>query len=301
MKIITKQAQGLLLAMFGVCPMGATLAQTKPLPTIAPKVSKTAKISSTTADLLMSSPAAKEHLRQEKLLDDQAFEMVKTGNDLANRGDWQHAQGQYQQALDLSPDSEFSRHLALHGLIACCRAAGDTAKGLSYSRQTIYVHGSAAEGFYENDTANLMQFVLLLNKTKQTAEALQVYNHAAYALNYRDSQDREGKPYLKALLPELVTGEPLPGQVKFTPEALQAFADTALAHEEMAFGSDKEATAHMQEAVKLFPNSAATQYYLGEALLGKNDAGAKAAYRKAAELGDDKIVAATKERLTMIR
>ncbi len=55
--------------------------------------------------------------------------------------------------------------------------------------------------------------------------------------------------------------------------------------------------AHMQEAVKLYPDSAVTHYYLGEAFPTRTPE-QKAAYQKAAELGDERTVAAAKERLT---
>jgi Flp pilus assembly protein TadD len=85
--------------------------------------------------------------------------------------------------------------------------------------------------------------------------------------------------------------------VRYTPERLQALADTAIAHEELGFGLDKEAVAHMQEAIKLFPDSPVTHFYLGEALSRKDPVAAKAAYRKAAELGDNQTRAVVDERL----
>jgi tetratricopeptide (TPR) repeat protein len=88
--------------------------------------------------------------------------------------------------------------------------------------------------------------------------------------------------------------------VQYTPEHLQALADTALAHEEKGFGLNKEAIAHMNEAVKLYPDSAVTHYYLGEAFPSRTPE-QKAAYQKAAELGDDRTVAAAKERLIPFR
>ncbi len=254
---------------------------------------------------LLSSPSlsasAKAQLLQEATALDKAYVLVKAGNAFAKNNDWQNAQSQYQQALDLSPQSGLGHQLALYGLIDCCRATGDTKKGLEYSRQAIYHNGSAAEGLYENDTAKLMQFALLLSQTGQEAEAVQVYNHAAAGLDYRDSQYNGGQLYLKVPLPEIAIGNLLPGQVQYTPEHLQALADTVLAYEQQGFWSDKEVLAHIQKAVRLYPDSPVTHYYQGEILLTKDAAGAKAAYQKAAELGDDSTNDAVKERLKMVR
>jgi tetratricopeptide (TPR) repeat protein len=107
---------------------------------------------------------------------------------------------------------------------------------------------------------------------------------------------------MKVLLPELAAEPTSPEQVQYTPERLQALADTALAHEEKGFGSDKEAYAHTQEAVKLYPDSPVTHYYRGEVLLGPvHSAEAKAEYQKAVELGDDATVAAAKKRIEQFR
>ena len=162
----------------------------------------------------------------------------------------------------------------------------------------------------------------MLNKAGQTAEAIFVYNHAASALDYQDSDNHNGEPYLKVLLPELALAPTSPEQVQYTSAHLQALANTALSYEEKGFGSDKEAIAHMQEAVRLHPDSAVIQYYLGETLTCRyyvvldspirdkkvlwagyeEDKKAMAAtYKKAAELGDDATVAAAKERLGVSR
>lgn len=226
-----------------------------------------------------------------------ANDLVQTGDAHLKNGDWRKAQVCFQQALEEIPQHQ----PALYGMAMCSLAAGNMVKAIDYSRQAIYRNGSTTAGFYENDTEKLMHFALLLNKAGQAAEAVSVYNHAAYALDYRDSQYNGGKPYLKAVLPELVTERTLPAQVRYTPERLQALAETALAHEEMAFGSDKEALAHLRDAVKLYPDSPVTNYYLGEALLTKDSAGAKAAYQKAAQLGDDQTAAAAKERIETSR
>lgn len=214
----------------------------------------------------------------------------------AKKGNWLAAIGDYQRALSLCSGSK----KALYGAAECVAALGDMVKAINYSRQAIYRDGAITAGFSENDTKKLMHFALLLNKAGQAAEAVSVYNHAAYALDYQDSQYNAGKPYLKALLPELVAERTLPTQERYTPERLQALAETAIAHEEMAFGSNKAALAHLRDAVNLYPDSPVTNYYLGEGLLRIDDPGAKAAYQKAAQLGDDQTVAAAKERISSL-
>jgi len=302
---------GLLLVS---CLPNAVLAQTASLPavttafpakqnsaaTVKEPLAATASCQLLSAPFL--SPAALARLKQKIVQETQAYAFVKSGDEAAKIGDWSNAQNAYQQALGLSPEHGLGHQLALYGLIAYCRATGDTAKGLDYSRQAIYHHGSAAEGFFENNTEKLMQFALLLNKTGQSGEAMTVYNHAAYALDYQDSQYNGGKPHLKVLLPEVTAAPNLPTQVQYTPEHLQALADTALAHEEAGFGSEKEAYAHTQEAVKLYPDSAVTHYYRGEVISGPvHSAEAKTEYQKALDLGDDATVAAAKERMSVLR
>ena len=144
------------------------------------------------------------------------------------------------------------------------------------------------------------EYALVLAKTNQPAEAAQMYNHAAYLLDYEDADSHNGQPTLKVLLPEVAMEPTSPEQVPYTPEHLQALADTALSHEEMGLEHGKEAIAHMQEAVTLYPDSAVTHYYLGEVLPSRTPE-QKAAYQKAAELGDDRTIAAAKERLTQLR
>ncbi len=134
-----------------------------------------------------------------------------------------------------------------------------------------------------------LEYAVILAKTGKPAEAVMFYQEGTRRVNYMD-----GKQNLKVLLPELVAERILPDQVRYTPEHLQALAETAIAHEELGFGSNKEALAHLQEAVKLFPDSPVTHYYLGDALRIKDHIRAKAAYEKAARLGDDQTQAAVK-------
>jgi tetratricopeptide (TPR) repeat protein len=225
-----------------------------------------------------------------------SLSLIKEGDSSLQHSNWKVAQQEYQEALDLWPRGWD----ALYGLAKCSIAAGDTAKAIEYYRKAVYSTNPTDKGFGETNTTRLMEFALLLNKAGQTAEALFVYNHAAYALDYEDSENHGGKPFLKVLLPEVALEPTSPEQVQYTPERLQALADTALAHEEMGFGSEKEAMAHMKEAVTLYPTSAVTYYYLGEAFPSRTPE-QKAAYQKAAELGDEQTAAAAKERLAVLR
>ncbi len=234
-------------------------------------------------------------------------ENVKLGDADAELKNWSRSATYYQEALDIWPQNTE----ALYGLGRCAAATGDLAHAISYYHTAVYVpspntlntYGTVpGDGFQTNDIEHLMQFAVLLNKAGQTAEALTVYNHAAYILDYRDSQFTGGKPFLKVMLPELAFVPASPDQVQYTAARLQALANTALAYEEKGFGSGKEATAHMREAVKLYPESPVTQYYLGEALLGpRYSTESKAAFQKAIDLGDEKTGAAAKERMKMLR
>jgi tetratricopeptide (TPR) repeat protein len=212
------------------------------------------------------------------------------------------ARSDYEQALSLWPESKN----ALYDAAECAAAAADYPHALAYYRTAIYsgdpsVYGTVpGDGFQENDVSRLMQFASVSSRAGQVSEALFVYNRAAHLLDYEDSQYHGGKPFLKVLLPELAAEPTSPEQVPYTPERLQALADTALAHGEMGFGSLKEATAHMKEAVKLYPDSAVAHYYLGEVLPSRTPE-QKAAYQKAAELGDERTAAAAKERLAVLR
>lgn len=235
-----------------------------------------------------------------------SVDLTKGADTAAQLGKWPLAAAQYQKALDLWPDNPDG----LYGLGQCAAAAGDLPHAIGYYRKAIYTGEPARDsaaplapdnGLHTNDVKRLMEFALLLNHAGQTAEAVFIYNHAAALLDYERGDVQNGKQMVKVLLPELVAERTQPEQVQYTPERLQALADTALAREEISFGSNKEALAHMREAVKLYPDSAVTNYYLGEATPYQDKAGATAAYQKAVQLGDDKTIAEAKERLAQYR
>ena len=217
------------------------------------------------------------------------------GNADAARGDWPKASAHYRQALDLWPDSAN----ALYGMGKCADAAGDTAGAITYYRTVIYPRkpvspGSPADDRYTtNNVVRLMEFVLLLDKGGQKQEALAAYHQAAQLLNYQDADTHGGKPYLKVLLPKF---DGSPDALPYTSQHLQAMAHTAICIEQENFGGDADLW-QAKEAVRLYPDSPITNFYLGEQLIRGQGKGAKEAYTKAATLGDDKVIAAAQERL----
>ena len=143
----------------------------------------------------------------------------------------------------------------------------------------------------------LMEYVLLLSQAGQVDEARRVYNRAIHLLDYDPAS---GRPREKVLLPELGDGS---GQLPDTPQRLQAMAHLALGMELFAYSgyADQKPLEQFQWAADLAPDSAATQFYLGKYLFGKNAPGAKAALEKAVQLGDDQTTAAAKEYLRLTR
>ncbi len=222
---------------------------------------------------------------------DNSIALAKQGDAAAKGGDWKGAQAYYQQALNIWPDNS----TALYGLGKCADAAGDTSSAVRYYRTATYADNSPHTKWntQTNDVTRLMEYVLLLSKAGQTPEALAVYHRAAHLLNYRDADANGGKPYLKVLLPEL---DDSPNAVPYTPSRLQAVAHIAIAVEEGNFGS-KDALTQAQEAVRLYPDSPVSYFYLGEQLKLRQKPGAKEAYVKAAALGDEKVGAAVLKEL----
>lgn len=130
-------------------------------------------------------------------------------------------------------------------------------------------------------------YALVLAKLGHSEPAKKFYDEGAAMLNYMD-----GKKNLKLSLPLFGSGaDPLP----YTPQRLEALAETAIAQGESAFGDEKEALAHLHEAAYLYPDSPIVQFYLGEQLHRMQKKGDKAAYAKAAALGDEQVGAAVEE------
>lgn len=234
-----------------------------------------------------------------------AVEAVKTkkwqadiahGEALMKAGNLDGAVDAFQQMIAYDPNDG----LAYRRMAEAYAAAGRLPEASrAFHKFLVEGFGPGTNGGVGDDADEWAEYALVLVKTGQPTEAIRCYNHAASLLDFEDSENHGGKPFLKVLFPEVVMDDALPAQVAYTPERLQALADAVLAHEEMGFGSSKEAMAHMQEAVKLYPNSAVTHYYLGEALPSRSPE-QKAAYQKAAELGDDATAAAAKERLAVL-
>ncbi len=227
-----------------------------------------------------------------------ASQTVSEGEAYFKAGNTHSAIDSYKAALDIRPDD---------GLAYRRLAEAYTATGKLDEASRAF-HKFLVEGFGPGngnggvgDTADeWAEYALVLVKTGQSAEAIRCYNHAASLLDFEDSENHGGKPALKVVFPEIVLGDALPEQVQYTPERLQALADSLLAYKQQGFWSDKEVLTHAQEAAKLYPDSGVTHYYLGEVLPPSNPQ-QKAAYQKAAELGDDRTVAAAKERLGISR
>ena len=206
--------------------------------------------------------------------------------------DWETARSKYQEAIDLWPDNS----LALYGLAKCAENEGDSVAAIGYYRTAIYSHDPKVygtvpgDGYQTNNVGRMMDFAIELNRVGQWAEARKVYTRAAHLLNYQDSQYHNGKPFLKVLLPEFG-----PGQTAYTPQRLEAMAHVTLSILSAGFDG-KVAMPELQKALQLYPDSAVAYYYLGERLFGRS-AGSKAAYEKAAELGDDQVKAAAQSTL----
>ena len=258
--------------------------------------------------------AAMEAAKSEKWLAD-----IAHGEALMKAGDMNGAIDAFQQMIASKPDDG----LAYRRMAEAYAASGK----LPEASQTF--HKFLVEGFGPGtnggvvDTADeWTEYALVLVKTNQPVEAAQMYNHAAYLLDYEDSENHGGKPALKVLFPEIVLGNALPEQVPYTPEHLQALADSLLAYKQQGFWSYKEIKAYAQEAAKLYPDSAPVQYYLGQVLSGSRYAvldspakdkaaaqaayeedkkGEVAAYQKAVELGDEATAAEAKKWLNVPR
>lgn len=238
------------------------------------------------------------------------------GEALLKEGNTQLAIDSYKAALDITP----TNGLAYQRLAEAYAATGKLEEASQAFHKVLVEGFGPGIGSGIGGSADIWaEYALVLVKTNHPTEATQMYNHGASMQDYEDSKNNGGKPFLKVLFPEVVLGNSLPEQVQYTPEHLQALADALLSYEEKGFGSNKEAIAHMQEAVKLYPDSAVVQYYLGETLpcryyvvlyspvkdkkalwagYEEDKKAMVAAYQKAAELGDDATVAAAKERLT---
>lgn len=231
-----------------------------------------------------------------------AVEAVKTrkwmadiahGEALMKAGDLNGAVGAFQEVIAYMPNDG----LAYQRMAEAYAAAGKLPEASwAFHKFLVEGFGPGTNGGVGDNATEWAEYAVVLGKTGQPAEAIRCYNHAASLLDFEDSENHGGKPHLKVVFPELAAEPTSPEQVGYTPERLQALADSLLAYEQQGFWSDKEVLAHAQEAAKLYPASAVTHYYLGE-VLPPSSPDKKAAYQKAAELGNNATVAAAKERL----
>jgi len=219
---------------------------------------------------------------------DKSVDLAKTGDEAAGRGDWPQATTSYQQALDLWPDNS----TALYGLGKAADAAGDTASAVRYYRTATFADNSPHTKWntQTKDIARLMEFVLLLNKVGQQAEALAVYRRAAHLLNYQDADTNGGKPYLDVLLPEFGNS---PSEWAFTPQRMEAMALVGIAYEREDF-DHKLAQVELQKAIDLAPDSPVPYFYKGRNLIRAAGHRREALedFHTAAQLGDEDTKAA---------
>ena len=209
-------------------------------------------------------------------------EVILHGESLLKAGKTEAALHSFEQAMTYQPNDP----LALERIAETYAATGRVAEANQTYHKLFYEARWQGVG---GTPGVYLGYAIILAKTGNPIDAMRFYAEGTARVNYMD-----GKQNLKVLLPEVVEERTLPDQVRYTPERLQALAETAIANEELGFGLNKEALTHMQEAVKLFPDSPVTHYYLGDALRIKDPAAAKAAYEKAAQLGDGQTQAAVK-------
>jgi tetratricopeptide (TPR) repeat protein len=226
---------------------------------------------------------------QQALSEEECNDAILQGDIFLKAGKTEAALHSFELAIDYLPNDP----LALQKIAETYAATGRVAESAKTYHRLF--HDAKWQSVGANPTVYL-GYAVILAKTGNPAEAMKFYQEGVRRVNHMD-----GKQNVKVLLPELVEERLLPEQVRYTPERLQALADTAIAHEELGFGSNKEAIAHMSEAVKLFPESPVTHFYLGEALSRKDPRAAQAAFQKAAELGDEGIRTVVNERLDIAK
>jgi len=204
----------------------------------------------------------KERMKQE-------YAIITRGDEALKANDTDGAIAAFLEARE----SQTQSGLALIRLAEAYTAAGRTEEAIAAYRQLIYPP-PGQDWSHANQISPTMQmnFSLLLLQTGQEAEALAAYRRALTTLNY----DNDGKPKLAVLLPDIG-----PGGLPYSPRLLQAMICLGLGVDD----SDHEGP-RLTEAVKLAPDSAAANYYLGKCLVARSRPGAKAALERAIALGD---------------
>lgn len=179
--------------------------------------------------------------------------------------------------------------LAFQLLAESYAATGQLDKAVDTYRTVMYNWIAPGVGSSQgNEISVVMDFALLLLKTKNIEEAIVWYNHGADLMN-PSGLNAQGNPNTKVRFPRFGTNKQI-GEISYTPQRLQALAYVALATTESNMNGQKASTAHFQEAIRLYPESPIPYFFLGE--YGSPQDDDKAAYAKAAQLGDDKVKAA---------
>ncbi len=199
---------------------------------------------------------------------EEEYAVIMRGDEALKVGDTDGAIAAYLEARD----SQTQSGMALIRLAEAYTVAGRAQEAIAAYRQLIYPPpGQDWSHANQLSPAMQMNFALLLIQTGQAQEALAAYRRALKTLNY----DGQGKPMLKVLFPDIG-----PGGLAYSPRLLRAMVC-------LGIGVDASDEARLKEAVKLAPDSAAANYYLGKSLYGNGKPGAKAALERAVALGDD--------------
>lgn len=216
----------------------------------------------------------KERMKEE-------YAVIMRGDEALKAGDTDGAIAAYLEARE----SQTQSGMALIRLAEAYTVAGRTEEAITAYRQLIYPP-PGQDWSHANQLSPTMQmnFALLLIQTGQQQEALAAYRRALTTLNYD-----EGKPKLEVLLPDIG-----PGGLAYSPRLLRAMVC-------LGIGVDASDEARLKEAVKLAPDSAAANFYLGKSLCGSGKPGAKAALERAMALGDASTAKAAKVHLPSSR
>lgn len=167
-------------------------------------------------------------------------------------GDWTTAVDDYQQAISLWPKNQE----ALYGMGQYSLTQNKLMDAVGYYRSAMYDATPPPYVGYidETDARRVMEFALLLSRAGFAEESLNAYRKGATLLNFVDGQQQ-----LQVPLPDFSGGT---GQLTLTPAHLQAMADVGWAIGYASF--DRQAAlAHLQEAIKLAPDSAVAYFYRG--------------------------------------
>ncbi len=212
-----------------------------------------------------------------------AFKLDKAGRLAAEAGNIREAKIDYQQALAACLTDE----TAILGLARCAVTEGDLTTAITYYRSAIYGH-------HEDDDIDLLtEYILVLNQAGQGQETVSLYNHVTDLC-------KKGRCIRKM---EFVPRNFRLDGSDYDPAKLQAMTHLMRAMNSST-SDDKRAASEIQAATVFASTSPLVYFYKGlllELLGPANNMGAKAAYQKAAELGDNKISAAVKERLKMLQ